>query len=151
MNNRASVEILESLGELIDDEPDVDLLEDAFGDDIMKICLHELKDQIHIFIIVCLDGFVELDNVGVVGLPQNLDFPISPLGVSGVLKGVEYFFEGIDLFGGTIFDFPDVTVSPRSHLLQNVVTPQNMVFNMAGLVLIHFNIYNYSYPYRCRQ
>lgn len=98
MNDFGSVEVLEGLGYLIDDIADVHILEDVFSDDVVQVGLHELEYQVDISVVLRLDGFKQPDYVRVFDLPQDLDLSISALSVSGVLEGVEYFFEGQNLF-----------------------------------------------------
>ena len=98
MNDFGSVEVLEGLGYFIDDIADVHILEDVFSDDVVQVGLHELEYQVNISVVLRLDGFKQPDYVRVLDLPQDLDLSISALSVSGVLEGVEYFFEGQNLF-----------------------------------------------------
>ena len=71
-----------------------------------------------------------------VGLLENLNFPERSLGVGRVLEGVKYFFEGIDLLGGFILHLPDVTIGPRSYLLEDSEPLENGGFNEAGVALL---------------
>ena len=63
MNDAARVHVLQRLGHLIDDKSDMYILQDAFGDDIVQISLHELEHQIHVFIVLCPDSVVEYDDI----------------------------------------------------------------------------------------
>lgn len=73
------MQILECLGQLIDDESDMHILEDVLSDDIMQISLHELKKEVDVAIVVGLYSFIEFYYVGVIQLPQDLYFPVGSL------------------------------------------------------------------------
>lgn len=44
MNNMARVEVLESLGKLVYDEFNMNILEYPFGDDIVEVGFHKLEN-----------------------------------------------------------------------------------------------------------
>lgn len=52
------MKILESFCDLVDDIAYVYIFEYVLGDDVMEICLNELKDEVNIFIIFCFDGII---------------------------------------------------------------------------------------------
>lgn len=110
MNYRPTVHVLQGLGHLVDDEAYVDFFEDAFGDDVMQISLHKLEKQVDILVVIGSNGIVQFYNVGVIQLFEDLNFAIGALGISGVLKCIEYFLESEYLFGGLLLDLPDVSV-----------------------------------------
>ena len=84
---------------MIDDEADVDIFENAFRDDVVKVSLHILKQQVHIFVVVCPNGFVQLDYVRVLELLEDFYFSVGTLGIGGVLEGIENLLEGKNPFG----------------------------------------------------
>ena len=88
MYESSGVEILEGLGELVDDKADMHVFEYAFGADVVEVGLHELEEEVDVLVVVGADGLVQLDDVGVVELFQDLDFAEGALGVGGVLEGV---------------------------------------------------------------
>jgi len=59
----------------------------------MKISLHEFEYQIQIFVVFGPNYLMKFDYVGVIKLLQQTYLSKGPLSVSGVLKGIEYFFE----------------------------------------------------------
>lgn len=120
MDNGPTMQILECLGELVDDETDMDVLEDALGNDVMQVCLHELKQQINVLVIVSADGVYQFDDVGVVQLLEDLDFAVGALSVGGVLEGIEDLLQGEHALGGLLLDLPHVAVGTRAHLLEDV-------------------------------
>jgi len=87
----AAVEVLERFGELVHDEPDVYVLEDALRDDVVQVCLHELEQQVYVLVVVRADGVHQLYDIGVVQLLQDLDLPVRALRVGRVLECVENF------------------------------------------------------------
>ena len=91
MDDCAAVEVLECLGELVDDEPDVYVFEDALRDDVVQVCLHELEQQVHVLVVVRADGVHQLYDIGVVQLLQDFDLAVGALRVGGVLECVEDF------------------------------------------------------------
>ena len=92
MDDLRGVQVLECFGELVDDETDVHVFEDVFRDYVVEVGLHELEEEVHVFVVVCADGLCEFDDVLVVQLSKDLDFAVGALGVGGVLEGVEDFF-----------------------------------------------------------
>lgn len=54
MDDVSAVQVFQGLRKLIDDVFDVHVLEDAFGDDVVQVCLHILENQVYVFIIVSL-------------------------------------------------------------------------------------------------
>ena len=112
MKDVSAMEVLECFSHLIDDVADVNIFEDVFGYDVVEVSFYELEDQIHIFIIISFDGFVQFDDVGVLDLTQDFDLSVGALGISGVLEGIEDLFQGVCFFGVFFLDFPDMAVCP---------------------------------------
>lgn len=89
----ARVHIFECLEELVDDELLVDLLEDASADDDVQVCLHIVKYQIEILVILCLYYIEQSDDVFVaVQFLQEHYFPKCSLRICCVMKCIENFF-----------------------------------------------------------
>ncbi len=99
MDDSSGVKVLEGFGELVDDEADVHVFEYAFGDDVVQVCLHELEEQVDVFVVVGADCLVQLYDVWVVELLQDLNFAVGALSVGGVLEGVEDLLEREDALG----------------------------------------------------
>ena len=112
MNNFSAVKIFKCFCYLVDDVANVNIFEYIFCNDVMEVSFYKLKDEIDIPVVISFDGFVQFDNVWVFQLTENLDFSISSLSIGGMLKGVEYFFQGVDLFGCFLFHFPNVSIGP---------------------------------------
>ena len=58
----------------------------------MKVCFHELKNEIEVSAIIRFDDFVECDYVFVVELRQDCHLSIGALCIHIVLESIEYFF-----------------------------------------------------------
>lgn len=52
-----------------------------------------------------------------------------------MLKSVEDLFESVDLFGGFLLDFPDMTIGTGSYFLNDIKSLQNMTFDVSGIGL----------------
>jgi hypothetical protein len=83
----------------------------------MQIGLHELEEQVDIFVVIGADGIMQPDDVGVLQLLQNLDLPVGALGVSGVLEGIEDLLQSHHLLRTLVLHLPHVPVCARTHLL----------------------------------
>jgi hypothetical protein len=83
----------------------------------VQVCLHELEDQVEIAIVACADDTGELNDVGVFELGEDGDLSVGALGVSGVLKGVEYLFKGVGFVGTAVDGLPDVAVGSTAQQL----------------------------------
>ena len=60
------MQVLKSFCELVYDESYMDFFEDAFGYDVMQVSFHILEQNVHIFVVICSDGLVQLDDVRMV-------------------------------------------------------------------------------------
>jgi len=120
---------------LVDNELDVYFFENAFRDDIVQVRLHELEQKVHVFIVFCVHGVMQLNYIRVGQLLQYLYFPISALGVSSMLECVENLFEGIYALGCFFLNFPYMTISARSHLLEHVEAPHYVILDVGSLIL----------------
>lgn len=92
MNNVGFMQILNSLDQLIDNVTIVKIFEDFLADSIVEICFHEFEYQVQIFIVLGSNDSVKFDDVFVINLVEKDDFAVGTLSISGVLKGIEYFF-----------------------------------------------------------
>lgn len=121
---------------MVDDIADVHVFENVLGYDVVEVGLHELENDIDIAVVLRLYGFVEFDDVRVLNLTQDLYLPIGPLRISGVLEGVEYFFQGKNLFGCFLFDLPDMSVGPRPDFLHDVKSSMDVVLDIRRLARV---------------
>jgi hypothetical protein len=93
----------------------VDLFHDVGAYDCVEIGLHEVEDEVDVFVVFGFEDVEEGDDVGVaVELLQEDDFAVGALGVGGVLEGVEYFLQGHHLLGLLIDGLPDHAVGSLS-------------------------------------
>jgi hypothetical protein len=131
------VQVFESLGHLIDNEADMDIFEDIFRNDIVQVRLHKLKYQIDVFVVVSLESVVEFDDVGVISLLQYFDLTVGALCICGMLKGVEYLFESVNLFGHLLLYLPDMSVGTRAHLFYYVEPSKDVALEIGCVGLGH--------------
>ena len=94
MDDCTAVEVFECFGELVDDEADVYIFEDAFGDDVMEVCFHELKQQVDVFVVVCANSVHQLYDTRVVELFKDLNLSVGALCVCCMLECIENFLKG---------------------------------------------------------
>ncbi len=96
----------------------------------MKVCLHELEDKVEILIIFCTDDLVQFYNVGVIQLLEECDLAEGPLGVGGVLEGIEDLFQSESISWFLVCNFPDMAVGATAYLFDEGVFLENMCFNL---------------------
>lgn len=122
----------------------MDLLEDARADDCVQVRLHEIEDQVQVFVILRLDHVEQRDDVLVaVQLLEEHDLSQgesylaeSALGVRGVMKGIEHLLEGDHLFGLFVDCLPHNTVGSFAQLLQDIELLEDMGLNFFSHRLI---------------
>lgn len=81
MYNICGVEILHRLADLMHDEAVVNIFEYLLADGVVQVGLHELENQIEIFVVVRTHHVQQLDYVGVTQVVQVTDLAVRPLGV----------------------------------------------------------------------
>ena len=132
MQQFCRVQVLYGLGYLINDELLVLVLEDALPNETMKIDLHELEDEVDVFVVFGFDDVQQLDNVLVLELLEEHDLPVCTLGVCGVLEGVKYLLERNDSLGFPINGLPDVPVGPGAQLPDEFVSFEDVRLYLLG-------------------
>lgn len=113
---------LETFHELVENVPVMGVFEDLLTDSVVQVGLHKFEHEIKILVVLCSDDIVQLDDIWVGEFMQKDDFPVGSLGVGGVLKGIEYFFESHDLIGFFISNFPHVSIGTASNLFDEIVS-----------------------------
>lgn len=68
------------------------LVEYTVSDGVEKIALNVLKEQIQIQVVLCLNNFFKLDDIGMVELLEDADFAERSLCIHIVLKCQKNFF-----------------------------------------------------------
>lgn len=68
MNDRRGVEVLHALYDLIHNVSVVYVFEDFLSDSIVEICLHKLEYQVKVFVVVCFEHVMKLDDMVVLEL-----------------------------------------------------------------------------------
>jgi hypothetical protein len=91
-----------------------------------------LKHKVQIALICGLDDFMQFDNIFMLHLMKKRNFTVGSLGISGVLKGVKYFFKGLNLLGLFISDFPYMTVGATAEEFFGFVELKHMGFDVFG-------------------
>lgn len=94
----------------------------------MQISFNQLEHHVQIFAVPGLDDGVQGDDVGVVELVQNCNFPIGALGIYFVLKGIEHLLEGVFFVRTFLSDFPDVAIGATTQELFDFEERQYMTF-----------------------
>lgn len=59
---------------------------------------------------------MEFNNIGMAEFVEENNFAVGPLGVGGMLEGVEYFFQSKDFACPFICDFPDMAIGSAADL-----------------------------------
>lgn len=95
----------------------------------MQVSLHELKHQVDILAVLGPDDLLQLDDIIVVQLRKDGDFPVGALRIHIILEGVEYLLEGEVLAGGQVGSLPNVTVGSTAEVGSRVVDLENMWFD----------------------
>lgn len=127
------MQVLERFGELVEYEPHVHVLEDPLRDDVVQVCLHVLKKQINVLVVLRANGIVELDDIGVVQLAQDLYLAVGALRVGGVLESIEYLLQRQHATRPLLFHLPDVAVGTGTHLLYHCETTQDVRLERVGV------------------
>lgn len=117
------MQVFESFGQLVDDESNMNIFEDSLRNHIMKIGLHELEEQVHVFVIISANGLKKPNYIWVICLAQDFDLTKSPLGISRMLEGVKYFLEGKYSFSWFFLYLPNMPVGSRADLFHNIEAP----------------------------
>jgi hypothetical protein len=82
MDKIGSMQVVQSLGNLIGNISFMLLTKNILSDESIQVNIHELKKQIHISIIVRSDDVLKFDDIWVSKLLQKHDFPIGPLSIN---------------------------------------------------------------------
>ena len=99
MNHRPRVQVLQRLGQLIQNKTDMHVLENPLRNDVVQIRLHKLKQKVYILVVIRPNRFVQFDYVRVVQLLQDLDLTVGALRIRRVLERVEDFLQSENTLG----------------------------------------------------
>jgi hypothetical protein len=111
-----AMQILQRLGNLIDDVFFVLLLEYVLPNNAVQVDLHVLEDKIDILVVLGSNDIVQFDYVLMIELLQKHDLTVGPLRIRRVLKGVEYFLQGQYGTCFLITNLPHMPVGPTPNL-----------------------------------
>jgi hypothetical protein len=123
------MQIVNRLGDLVDDEAFVFFLEDIFSYQRVQVDVHELKDEVDVAFVLGFDDFLQGNDVGVLDLIEEHDFAVRALGVSRVLERVKVLFQCVDSLVLFVNDFPDDAISAAADFLHDLVPLQDVGFD----------------------
>lgn len=135
MDKAHFVEILCANQKLIKHIFFVNALQDVLVNGVVKVCLHVLKNQIYVPMILANKHLMKLDDIRMLYFLEYGDFPESPLSIGSVLESLKYFFEGIGFFTGLMDYFPDVAIGTGAEFFENLIGLKNG--GLDGLVRGH--------------
>ena len=108
----------------------------------MKISLHEIKNQINIFIILCSDQMLQTNYIWMtIKLTKENNLAESSLSVSSILKGIKDFFDCYYIFVLFIYCLPNNSISAFPKFLKYLKFMKNVWLNF----LRHFSLYIVKY------
>lgn len=135
MNKLTGMHVFQSFEQLVDNEFFVNFLQNTCPDYNVQVCLHKIKHEIEVLIILGFD-YVDQSNYIIVAIEllKKHDLSECSLGICGIVKGIENLFQGDNTFQSSIDCFPDDAVSSFTQFLDDLVFFQNMGFYL----LSHF-------------
>lgn len=141
MHQIGTVQVVECLSNLVDDVSLVLLPKDVLAYQGVQVDVHVLENQVNVLVVVGFYYLLHHDDVGVAELLQEHDLPVRSLGVSGVLKGIEIFLQGVHCLLLSIHHLPHVTICPTAYFLDGLVAHQDMLVYLLG----HLPIFLFAY------
>lgn len=122
--------VLEAFQELVDYVLLVNFLKNVGSDDGVEIGVHEVKNEVDVFVVLSPDDVLESDYVFMSSqFLQENDFSESALGVGSVLEGVEVLLERTNFFGSFVDGLPDDAVRSFAQFLDDLVLLENVGFD----------------------
>ncbi len=76
------MEVVNGLGDLINNEAFVFFLQNIFSYQGIEVDVHKLKDEVDVALVLCFDYFLQGDDVRVLDLIEEHDLAVCALGVS---------------------------------------------------------------------
>ena len=121
------VKVLESLEQLPGDVLLVNISEDACSYHSMEVCLHMVKGEVDVSIILSLDDMLKTNDILVAAEQLQVhDFPEGPLGVHAVSEGVEALLQGHHGSGPLLDGFPHHSVGTLAQSLTDLELTHHM-------------------------
>ncbi len=123
------VHIFETLENLIDYVPFVNVLKNVGFDDSVEVRLHEIENQVDVLVVLGPDDVQKLDDVLMtIKFLQEDDLSEGSLSVCGVLERIEHLLESTHSFALLVDDLPDDSICALTHFLLDLILLQHMVF-----------------------
>ena len=136
MQQVSRMQVVKPKQQLIDNILLMDLLECSFVDGVIDIRVHELEDQVNVSFRHRRHHLEQLDDVGVLYLLEDGDFPEGALRICRMLEGFKHLLQRKGLISPVISCyFPHVTVSARADLLDDLVSIEDVLVD--SLVIGH--------------
>ena len=96
----------------------MDVFKDVGSNDGVEVGVHEVKHQINVAIVFSSNNVLKSDDVFVAGkFLEEDNLTECTLGVSGILEGVEVFFERDDFLCALVDGLPDNSVGALSYTM----------------------------------
>lgn len=114
----------------------MNVLQNASSHHQVQVTLHQLKDQVQVFVVESSNDGDEFDDVFVsIELLQVHDFSVGSLSIGGVLESVVYFLESHQLIGLLVSGLPNYSVGSFAQFLENFILFLNVIIDF----ITHFN------------
>lgn len=82
----------------------------------MKICIHKVKNQVDVSVVLCSDDILKSNDVFVTcQLLQENDLSECPLGICSILECIEILLQCYDVLGFFINGLPDNSISSLTY------------------------------------
>lgn len=105
----------------------MNVLEDLGSDDGMKIGLHEIEDQVEVFVVLGADQVLQRNDVGVPAeLPEKNDLAEGALGIGGILECIKDLLDGDGTLSLLVDCLPNDSVGSLAKLLHDFEFAQDM-------------------------
>ena len=120
MDQLSCMQVVQGLGNLVYDITLVLLAQQSLPNQSVQVDVHELEKDINVLFRVRSDHPPNLYYVRVLQFLEEHYLSVSALGISGVLKSIKIFLEGIGLAVTTISYFPNDAIRTTANLLTDV-------------------------------
>ena len=141
MDQLSCMQVVQSLSNLVYDITLVLLAQQSLPNQSVQVDVHELEKDINVLFRVRSDHPSNLYYVRVLQFLEKHYLSVGALGISGVLKGIKIFLEGIGLAVTTISYFPNDAVRTTANLFTDIKALQDVRLYL-------FVITHYIYLYR---
>ena len=116
-------------------------------DDCQEIGLHELENQVEVFLVVRTQHLVQFYYVAVAYLLQDLHLAVRPLGVDVVPESPEDLLQGISSMRDSVLHLPNMAVRPTAQQLPDLVFRGDVAVDLFRHLNTIHSIYHPCLPY----